>query len=47
MGAKEMDMVDEVPIYWGISRPFNYGSSGMVDTLLTEEDPEVDDQLIM
>ena len=41
MAADRMDRVDEVHIAWEMSRPFNYGSPGLVDTLLHEEDPKV------
>jgi saccharopine dehydrogenase-like NADP-dependent oxidoreductase len=41
MAADRMDRVDEVHIAWEMSRPFSYGSPGLVDTLLHEEDPKV------
>jgi saccharopine dehydrogenase-like NADP-dependent oxidoreductase len=42
LAAAEMSRVHEINVAWAMSRPFNYGSPGLVDIVLHEEDPNVD-----
>jgi len=44
-GAKDMDRVDEIHIYWGCACPIDQGSPGLVDTILWEQNPNVTDRL--
>jgi lysine 6-dehydrogenase len=40
----EMDRVDEIHDYWGMSRPLNQASPAGIDTMLKEEDPRLDNR---
>jgi len=44
-GAKDMDRVDEIHVYWGCAAPLEQAAAGLVDTVLWEENPNVEDRL--